>query len=859
MNVRNGKIIWKLSFRTLLAARKRNIIGIMAIAMTALLFTSLFTITLSINDTYQNSQFKAMGGRGHGAFKDVTEEQIELISSHKKIKATGLRVCFGEKYDGEFATSSAEISYMDANCTDWSFATPTTGHMPEAENEISMDTVALRMLGAEPVLGEQITVTYTLMDEYYNSIEEVTDTFTLAGFWDYDPEIVCHYINVSKAYCDKIQEYSVREGYGEFRCDLNVMLHSSFNIEETMEQVQKDLGLEDVAVGVGWAYTASGIGDDVGTIIAIIMFVLLIIFTGYLVIYNIFQISVSGDIRFYGLLKTIGVTPSQLRRIIRNQAIILSAVGIPIGLAAGYGVGALLVPVVMGQSTFEKSDYAVGTSPFIFVFAALFALATVILSVSRPGKMASKVSPIEASKYTDGIRKKKKSIGKAGLLQMAAANLGRNKKRTVITIISLSLSVVLLNFIFSLASGFDIDKYLSYLGDMDFQVSTCTYFSDYGDNGYIPEELVSAIKENTVSSEGGCAYAFYNAYPAVSAYINEDYYNRMIAAEVKMDLKMSPEIEMDYDDYLAEMKSLAEHRGDTVLDRGNLIIAMDDDLLDKVQVFEGSIEPLKNAENNCIAINVDDADYEEGDCEEGDYYPEIGETITVFYGSEEEIDYTVCAYVYIPSDLGLRFYIDGYYFLTGKDILEKNYDEEISPVYYAFNTPDDESKSEAEEFLSLFTADSLYTYETNSAKKASFIKMRQSFLLIGGILCGIIAIIGILNFINAIITGIISRKTEFAVLQAIGMTKKQLKNMLIYEGLFYAVVSSVIALIFSAIFGAVEGPFFDNLLWFYSSKSFNIVPALIAVPVFVLLGWCVPTIVYSQDEKLSIVDRLREV
>ena len=63
----------------------------------------------------------------------------------------------------------------------------------------------------------------------------------------------------------------------------------------------------------------------------------MILLTGYLIIYNVFQISVAGDIRFYGLLKTIGTTPRQLKRIIRIQALSLSAAGIPLGLLLGWG------------------------------------------------------------------------------------------------------------------------------------------------------------------------------------------------------------------------------------------------------------------------------------------------------------------------------------------------------------------------------------------------------------------------------------------------------------------------------------------------------------------------------------------
>ena len=82
-------------------------------------------------------------------------------------------------------------------------------------------------------------------------------------------------------------------------------------------------------------------------VIAICAVLLLIIFTGYLIIYNVFQISVTNDIRFYGLLKTIGTTPRQLRRIIRHQALALSLAGIPLGLVLGWLIGGQLTPVIV--------------------------------------------------------------------------------------------------------------------------------------------------------------------------------------------------------------------------------------------------------------------------------------------------------------------------------------------------------------------------------------------------------------------------------------------------------------------------------------------------------------------------------
>ena len=87
MNVKNRKCIRKLSWRSLWASRKRNIIAIIAIALTALLFTSLFTIVMSINSSYEMYTFRQVGGYCHGTFKEVTEEQIKNIISSLKCKS----------------------------------------------------------------------------------------------------------------------------------------------------------------------------------------------------------------------------------------------------------------------------------------------------------------------------------------------------------------------------------------------------------------------------------------------------------------------------------------------------------------------------------------------------------------------------------------------------------------------------------------------------------------------------------------------------------------------------------------------------------------------------------------------------
>ena len=113
MKVSNQKCIRRLSFRFLRANRRRNRIAVFAIALTTLLFTSLFTIALSLNSSYETYQFRQLGGYAHGTFKDVSPEQAERIAAHPNVKEVGARKVVGISTEGVFAKIPAEISYMD--------------------------------------------------------------------------------------------------------------------------------------------------------------------------------------------------------------------------------------------------------------------------------------------------------------------------------------------------------------------------------------------------------------------------------------------------------------------------------------------------------------------------------------------------------------------------------------------------------------------------------------------------------------------------------------------------------------------------------------------------------------------------
>ena len=134
-----------------------------------------------------------------------------------------------------------------------------------------------------------------------------------------------------------------------------------------------------------------------GMMMSAIVFVLLFVVSGYLLIYNIFDISVMQDVRQYGLLRTIGTSTRQIKKIVNRQAIWLTLIGLPLGLIFGFLVSKMLLPVVM--KFFQANSLnamKVSVSPFIFLIASVFTIFTVIISTRKPAKKAAKISPLEA-------------------------------------------------------------------------------------------------------------------------------------------------------------------------------------------------------------------------------------------------------------------------------------------------------------------------------------------------------------------------------------------------------------------------------------------------------------------------------
>lgn len=883
MKVRNRKIIRHLSWKSLSANRTRNIVAICAIALTALLFTSLFTIALSINEGFQQANFRQVGGYAHGSFKRMTEEQYNVLKEDPLIAEQGVSRFLGAPSEPPFNKSITEIRSADENYAKFSFATPTTGRLPEeGTDEAAMDTSVLELLGVEPELGKKITLTF---DVGANSAKQTTQTFTLCGWWEKDEAMPASEVFIPNNRVDEVlAEVGGVTDNMTGTWNMDVMLESgSAHIDADMQQILADNGYqsEDVAAanyidyGVNWGYTGANLAEnfDPTTAIFIVVMLLLILFTGYLIIYNVFQISVAGDVRFYGLLKTIGTTPRQIRRMIRQQALLLSVVGIPIGLVLGWLVGKALVPVVISQ--LDGVSSVTSTSPWIFVGSALFALVTVFISCLRPGRMAGRVSPIEALRYTEssGRTKGKRTKKKVSIFSMAWANLGRSRGKTIITIVSLALAVVLFQLVVTFVNGFDMDRYVSRSFASDFQIADAGYFQngELGADWPLSEDVIAAINAQGGVTSGGRTYG---AGASVQSFQPEDWLRQT----------MNP-----YYDENALNAMLSERARDP---EGNLasmamLYGMEDYGLDHLKLVDGDLADVYDPTKKAVAVAVPTDDYGKaipdttsrkvGDkmwlrfVEEWEYVArETGEVYaspddipeTVAYEERakkyHDVEYTVAALVAVPRSLSY-----GYSMLESEEIVinAQNFiadsgNDDI--MYYAFDTSD-AATAGMEDFLSDYTEsiDPALDYQSKQTYIDEFNGFRNMFALLGGTLSAIIAVIGVLNVFNAILTGITSRRRELAMLQSIGMTAKQLRRMLVIEGLLYTLgavaLAAVLVLAISPFAGeAVGGLFF----WFSYRPTYW--PLAVAAPVFAAVGVLIPLASVHRMQRNSVVDRLRE-
>ncbi len=837
-----------LTKRSLKKNKGRNLVAVLAIIMTTMMFTTLFTLAQSMEKNVTQMYLYQSGTCSHTSCKSITDEQIEQISSHPDVAESGKSIVAGLAENQSLAGRQVEIRYGDEQYAEFCFGKPSVGMMPKKKDEIALDTLILERLGIPSELGQQVTLEWK---KDIHSEEITVSTFTLCGFWEGNLSSYASMAWVSEEFvmeaCGGAD--SAAEGQSLGMRMMSLSFADSKNIEEKMAKVLDDCGLSGLDFQENLTYTDEMRQSIRQETLPMYAGMALVFIAGYLIIFNVFQISVASDIQFYGKLKTLGMTTKQIRRMILGQGGILSVMGIPAGILLGYLLGIVLLPVLISV---EDMDAIVSVNPVIFIGSALFALATVMISCLLPARLAGKVSPMEALKYTDADsnikRKSKKSENGASLYRMAWANLWRNRKRTVLVILSLSLGLVLTSFFYAKNASYDVEKYLLELAAADFQIDDATNerISGYDPGSQtISKELVADIQDLPGIEESGSLYSREVSMPlSLHACDNlRAFYTEEALEEFESYDPTFPQWKERFDEAL-EGKA-AVH---TVYGADGVILEA---AASKNYILSGEYDAEEFATGKYILAISTGAMADAGDSEEELPTYSAGEKIQI-----ENQEFTVMAVLNplqsmvkgqrAAFDIPLIIPAEAYTRLWPESNLRKFY----------FNV-DDAHMEEASNLLKEYQQSESAGMNIVSRKsiEEQYEENTRSAAVMGYSISVVIALVGILNYINSMVTAIISRKKEFAMIQSVGMTKRQLRRMLAFEGIFYVGITLVVSYILSALtVGVIVRALVADG---YSTFRFTLLPLVGCTPVLAILAVLIPYICFWNLEKQSVVERLR--
>ena len=831
MRNNNSPSIRKLTKRSFVTNKGRNIFVISAIVLTCLLITAVFSMGMSIIESEQMMEIRVMGTSADSYLASPTDDQMEYLKNSPLVKNVGLQTHIANIIADERAGNTAFFfQYLDSD--EWQdFKIPAitniVGEYPEKENEVAMSRWALEKMGVtEPEIGMEVSFTYydpfTAADGIYADMEAKTETFTLSGFYTSYQQTRganAEPVLVSEAFAVKSGRIATSE-----TAQVSIKFASGKDVPVDAYVLETEMGLEEGAIRVSPMHLSRSSNDTAyiaftyGAIIALVMF------CGYLLIYNVMLISVSNEIRFFGLLKTIGTTPKQIRKIVRRQGILLSAIGIPLGLAIGALVSLVAVPMVMSVTTINTGT-VVSANPIVFIGAGVFSFITTMTGTVKPASVASKISAIEAVRYTEnGVKKQSKPVAslRNKVVSMALRNAARDKKRTCVVILSMFLGITIFLTVTSILSALKVENYLGDYARNDFSIECVNPFS--ADNGDAETAQINAGVTDIITAIDGVENVSYSTIAIMTLDFTPDFDAYVVEKSEYLGVPSDAEITdlwgiiagVDGKDLL-QSESDPEYQFDVeAFDRGEFALFSAD-----------APENLRDIKT--ISIRFDDAE----------------ETTTIDMNG-----FVNMRALHLPQTIGPNV-------LVSRKYLESIYPN-TPPIYRAsFDVVDELEELIDARLEQYFSTNYSYTYTSRLKTIRDFNSMKQSITILGTGVSLVLASIGVLNFVNIICTGIMTRTHELAMLESIGMSKKQIRKMNLLEGLFYFIITAILSSTLGTFISYAMVELFKKQAS-YAVFEFPAVPLITILIIISAVCIITPSAAYKISSKGTTVERLRE-
>lgn len=802
---------------------KNILIGIAIILTTLLLFVipSIGKDMVEVNFAVINKIYPTW----HALYRNVDESTVMKLAAHHDVKTYGLRSDAGYM---NLEDATVSMMYMDRTGMELYKVKLKEGQLPQKENDIVVSKGILEALGQNGKIGDTITVPYQILKDDGLDYTKEKD-FRICGFLadnESSKEQKQYTSLVSEAFLKA--EIPVEQVKYRFLLQVNGQKgNTTADYTETIQNIARQFGISEDDMNINKEYLAANYVDP-ATIPVIVGIMLIVVLAGIITIYSVYYVSMNQRVREFGKLKAIGATKRQLRQIVLREGMGVALFAIPIGLL----IGTVAVKVVLLQFVEHAKDSNVLITEaykvvakgevqlyywWIYLLAIAVTLCTVYLSLMKPKpmRMAAKVSEIEAMRYQGGSKRQKSSRKGYQFLnigRLTKRNLAENKKKSTITIVSMAVTgifVMMVATVLSCANPMESAK-SSIVGQ--YEISPIV---ESGNKEH-PEYEWAEVQKNNPLNEG-----LKQQIEELDGVERVDVFTALKVSGGPFEEKIGTEfINGVPEEYAEELKKGITEGNVTYeeLKSGDKVI------LDRALLHW--YPDIKVGDK--LKLNIHDGD--------NTFQKEIEVAAIGEYGTG--LTNYNCLIMAKEGAEKLTINNSSSYFQV---IADKDYDEALEASLQAI--------VDGSGRLQMRTWKNEYDTWENAIQMTR--GACYAFIII-------LAAISIMNLINTMINSVHVRKKELGMMQAIGMSDRQLMKMLQLEGIFYTVGTLIISIGVGSLAGyplflyAKRTGMFD-----ISTYHYPVTAAIIIILTLFVIQMLLAIFIAKSVRKDSLIERIR--
>ena len=881
------QILNRLTIRNLKLNKRRTIVTIIGIILATALLTAVATMAVSLKESV-TLRSKKVDGDFHLLLYDMTDKEKESVINNRQVESyyetheVGYGVLDGCVNDSK---PYVYIEALDSDTFEKAGINVTSGRLPEDDSEIVISSHIKTNGGVKYNLGDEIT--FDIGDRTYNGkklyqnddyIEDEqleakqTRTYKVVGICDRlpygeEPRTAPGYsvitlankadtsLNKSDIYL-RFNKKALKDRY-DLTADILGVDKTLFNklnsgkledkeIQTLKSQLDKTHSyyINNSLIKYEAFYDSSV--AFVYNMAAVVM--VIIIITSAVCISNSFAISINQKTKQYGMLASIGATPRQIRKNVFFEAAFMGVIGIVAGIGGGLSASYILV-VLSNKMLIDTFEMSIVYAPSLLgvLLSIVLAIVTIVLSALVPAIRASRMSPIMAINHSEDIKIKSKSLktpkligkvwGEGGVL--AYKNMKRNKRKYRVITISIALSVstfiALYGFMSLLTES--VNRYANDKIDLRVYMSSYKSMSVDEANKKV-SNIVNRINNETNITDFTFARGFYASLKDEPKY-SSDYkeVNKYEAGLAENNGYYISIISLGNDEYEKYIKKLGISK-ETAQSGGILV--------------DNTYQYINNG-NDIKYFNIYDG-YKAGDVLT--YRIDTSNSSKSLDNSKSSDDTTLYDIKIVALSNERPFGYDNAYTSYGYLIVSDDYMNKIDTKNTdstLLNINCDDPDKAQDILVNEFDIGQNYIFNAAQERRndEKFILTMKIFLY--GFIA-IVSLIGITNIFNTVTTGMELRGKEFAMLQSIGMTKKEFDKMIRLESVFYGSKALII--------GVVSGTILSYVIYISAGESqlkytlplLAIVMSVIVV-IILLLGIMKYSIV--QIRKQNIIETIR--